>query len=85
MAIVGASNETMVCTCIEPTLSSIDYGFARVGFEACEVLVKMVNGEEPPESPILLSPADPRSDYVSSVTVIPVGPQLWYCKLIHFN
>ena len=58
VAIVGASNETMVCTCTEPTLSSIDYGFTRVGFEACEVLVKMVNGEDPPDNPILLPPAE---------------------------
>jgi LacI family transcriptional regulator len=56
VALVGASNELIITNSIIPTLTSIDYGFERIGYRAAELLDEMMNGARPPNKPQLLEP-----------------------------
>lgn len=56
VALVGTGNEILVATATTPTLSSIDYGFERVGFRAAELLDELMDGAPEPTQPICLAP-----------------------------
>jgi len=51
LAIVGLGNDEIVCTTIDPTLSSIDLGFSQCGFEAARLLDKLMQGDTLPLEP----------------------------------
>jgi len=57
IAVVGSGNTTLLCDLLEPTISSVDHGFARVGRRAAELLGKMMAGQKPPAKPLLLPPS----------------------------
>lgn len=44
MAIVGATNESTICTSPTPTLTSIDMGYAQIGCEAAAMLDRLMDG-----------------------------------------
>jgi LacI family transcriptional regulator len=55
MAILGRSNDTVICETVRPTLSSLDLGVRRVGYEAARMLdLKMAGKRVPAE--VLVSP-----------------------------
>ena len=56
VALVGASNELIITNSIMPTLTSIDYGFERIGYRAAELLDEIMNGARPPNEPQRLEP-----------------------------
>ncbi len=56
VALVGSGNELLVDTAASPTLSSIDFGFERVGHQAAELLDSLMDGKSPPKKPLLLAP-----------------------------
>jgi LacI family transcriptional regulator len=56
VAIVGLANETVVCLNPEPTLTSIELGYQRVGRRAAELLEELMDGAPEPDEPILLPP-----------------------------
>lgn len=56
VALVGAGNEILVGTATTPTLSSIDYGFERMGYRAAELLDALMDGAPEPTQPIRLAP-----------------------------
>lgn len=58
VALLGSFNEPMICNKPEPTLSSIDFGFEKVGYRAAELLDQLIDGAQPPEKPILVAPSD---------------------------
>jgi len=49
---VGMGNDEIVCTTIDPTLSSIDVGFPQCGFEAARLLDKLMQGDTLPLEPL---------------------------------
>lgn len=55
IAVVSMGNE-QICTMMEPTLSSVDLGYTRNGYEAASVLAGLMNGEAPPEESIITPP-----------------------------
>jgi len=57
VAMVGSHNEPVVCRA-EPTLSSIDFGFERIGYHAAELLDQLMDGAPEPAEPIYLPPAE---------------------------
>lgn len=57
VAVVGAGNTDLLDNLLEPTLSSVEYGFERIGRRAAELLDRMMSGRKPPSSPVLLPPA----------------------------
>jgi len=51
LAMVGLSNDEIICTAIDPTLSSIDMGFSQCGFEAARLLDSLMQREVLPIEP----------------------------------
>jgi LacI family transcriptional regulator len=47
VALVGSANESHICTMLEPSLSSIDLGFERIGYAAAEALDRWMKGRLP--------------------------------------
>jgi len=58
VALVGTHNEPVICDHPEPSLTSIDLGYERVGYRAAQLLDEMMNGDAAPEEPIHLPPAE---------------------------
>jgi len=58
VALIGLGNEMVACTLSEPSLSSIDVGWDRVGYEAAALLDRLMAGKPPPETPIFISPKE---------------------------
>ena len=57
VAIIGHWNEPNFCLLAEPSLTSIEVGYEQVGYRAAELLDQLLEGEPPPEEPVLLPPA----------------------------
>lgn len=55
-ALVGNHNEPLICALPEPSLTSIELGYERVGYRAAELLDQMMDGSPAPPEPILLEP-----------------------------
>jgi LacI family transcriptional regulator len=56
VAIIAGKNEETLCEHLRPTLSSIEIGYDRIGYEAASLLDRLMDGAAPPEKPILLPP-----------------------------
>ncbi len=56
VAIVAGKNEEILCEHPRPSLTSIEIGYDRIGYEAARLLGRLMNGEASPEVPILLPP-----------------------------
>lgn len=44
LAMVGNGNDLLICAAIDPTLSSIDMGYAQLGYEAAKRLDSLISG-----------------------------------------
>lgn len=58
LAVVGVFNDEPFCLLSEPTLSSIDYGFDRVGYRAARLLDELMDGKSAPALPVVLPPKE---------------------------
>ena len=56
VAIIAGRNEETLCEGLRPTLSSVELGYERIGFEAAALLDRLMNGDAPPAEPILIAP-----------------------------
>ena len=56
VAIITAYNDESICEQPSPSLTSVEVGFDRIGYESARLLDGMMNGERPPKQPILLPP-----------------------------
>jgi LacI family transcriptional regulator len=56
VAVVGVDNDAHLCNLCTPPLSSIDVNPGRVGYEAADLLMRLIRGEPPPKEPVLLGP-----------------------------
>lgn len=56
VAIVGANNDELICEFSNPHLSSAALAKEQVGFEAAELIGKLIKKKPPPTSPILVPP-----------------------------
>jgi LacI family transcriptional regulator len=56
-AIVGSGNTPLLCDLLEPTISSLDHGYERVGRRAGELLDRLMSGRKAPATPLLLPPS----------------------------
>jgi LacI family transcriptional regulator len=57
VAVLGAGNTALLCDLMEPALSSLEYGFERVGLRAAELLERLMSGKRAPRAPVLLAPS----------------------------
>ncbi len=55
-AIITGWNEETYCEHLRPTLSSVEVGFERIGYEAARLLDRLMEGKAAPTEPILLPP-----------------------------
>ena len=56
LAVVGVDNDLALCEISTPNLSSVRGGHRLVGFEAANLLNKIINGEPTPSERILIPP-----------------------------
>ncbi len=56
LAILGIGNTEFMCESMRPTLSSIDMGSDRTGYEACTLLEKRMQGRGSKKTEILIPP-----------------------------
>jgi LacI family transcriptional regulator len=56
VAIVAGHNEQTFCERPRPTLTSVEVGYERIGYEAARLLDRLMAGKAPPSEPILLPP-----------------------------
>jgi len=58
VAIIGTGNELIISLNPEPALTSIDFGFEEIGYQAAKLLDEMMDGAKPPAQPLVMSPRD---------------------------
>jgi len=56
IAILGTTNDTLLCNTLTPPLSSIDLNASRIGYLAAERLATKMRGETPENPPVLVPP-----------------------------
>ena len=57
VGLVGMFNEPLLCEDLEPTLTSIDLAYERVGYQAARILDDLMAGRPAPAEPCLVEPA----------------------------
>lgn len=70
VAVVGADDDEPLCEVCHPTLSSVRPDHFRVGFEAAQLLDRMLRGESVPEEPVLVEPLGVSTRLSSDVLAI---------------
>jgi len=58
VAVISGGNEGVICASPPPTITSIDLGYAKVGYQAAALLDRLMDGEKPPDGPQWLAPAE---------------------------
>lgn len=56
VAIIAGMNEEVICELPRPSLTSVEFGFERIGYEAARLLGQLMDGQTPPLEPILVPP-----------------------------
>jgi len=56
VAIIAGKNEETLCEHPRPSLTSIEIGYDRIGYEAAKLLDALMDGQPPPEKPIHIMP-----------------------------
>ncbi len=56
VAVLAADNDELLCDACTPSLSGIELTSERIGFEAAQLLERLMQGEPPPKAPLLLKP-----------------------------
>jgi LacI family transcriptional regulator len=57
VAVIGTGNENAICDSPAPSLTSVDLGYSQVGYQAAAMLDRLMDGESPPDEPLLIPPA----------------------------
>lgn len=55
-AIISGKNQELLCEHPRPSLTSIEIGYERIGYEAARLLDRLMQGEPAPAEPIRLAP-----------------------------
>jgi len=56
IALVGVNNDDLLVPLCQPCLSSIELNAVKIGYEAAALLDRLMHGQRPPKSPILIPP-----------------------------
>jgi LacI family transcriptional regulator len=56
VAVIGVDNDEALCELAIPPLSSVDVNSVQIGYEAAELLEKLMNGGKAPRQPIEIAP-----------------------------
>jgi len=58
VSLIGSGNELAICSHPDPTLTSFEYGYERIGMRAAEMLDRLMRGGKPPARPVRVPPAE---------------------------
>lgn len=56
IAIIAGTNEELFCEGLRPTLSSVEMGYERVGYEAAKLLDRLIDGKARTAQPLFIPP-----------------------------
>lgn len=56
VAVVGVDNGPFICEMVTPTMSSVELGAERVGYQAASLLDRLMQGAEIPAEPVMVAP-----------------------------
>jgi LacI family transcriptional regulator len=56
VAVIAGLNEETICEHPRPSLTSVEAGYERIGYEAARLLHHLMDGQPPPNQPLLLPP-----------------------------
>ncbi|QDU98958.1 substrate-binding domain-containing protein [Lignipirellula cremea] len=56
VAIIAGQNEETLCEFPRPSLTSMELGYERIGYESAKLLQSLMDGRKPPREPLLLPP-----------------------------
>lgn len=56
VAVVGVDNSPFICEMVKPTMSSVELGAERIGYQAASMLDNLIEGGEVPDAPLLVAP-----------------------------
>ncbi len=55
VAVLGVNNSPFICSMVCPQLSSIELGAERIGYQAAALLDRLIQGEPPPDEPVVIA------------------------------
>jgi LacI family transcriptional regulator len=58
IAVLGVDDDELICNLATPSISSIDHGMRRLGYEASALLDRLMAGEAPPDQPLVIEPVE---------------------------
>lgn len=70
IALLGVGNDEMDCHLAQPALSSIVVPSQRIGYEAAALLDRLMEGDPPPDGPLLLPPLHVIGRHSTDVTAV---------------
>jgi LacI family transcriptional regulator len=56
VAVVGVEDDEVLCEMATPPMSSVQFSAVRTGYEAAVLLDRLMQGESPPDKPLLIAP-----------------------------
>lgn len=71
VAIIGVSDDDVLCSMSNPTMSSVDISPEKIGFEAASLLFDLIHGKPAPETPMMVAPAGISKRGSTDVIVVP--------------
>jgi LacI family transcriptional regulator len=70
VALIGVDNEKLICELYDPSMSSVNPNWAEVGYQAAVLLDRIMNGEQPLQSSILIPPLEVVSRQSTNTLVV---------------
>ena len=71
VAVIGVNNDELQCSMTTPSMSSVIQNQERVGYEACYLLHRLMDGREMPETPLVVPPLGVVARRSTDILVIP--------------
>jgi LacI family transcriptional regulator len=71
VAVLGGDNDPMVCDYALVPLSSVDFDWERIGYEAARLLDRLMDGEPPPREPVLIPPKGVVTRMSTNILAVP--------------
>ncbi|HCD34148.1 MAG TPA: hypothetical protein DER01_17185, partial [Phycisphaerales bacterium] len=75
IALLGVDNDDLFCNLANPQLSSVDIPLEQIGYETARLLDQIMQGNKPPDKPILLPPMNVHTRQSTDIKLLD-DPQL---------
>jgi LacI family transcriptional regulator len=71
LCLLGTGNNPIICQSVEPTLSSIQHSYRRIGYEAAKTLDGLMHGEPAPQKAVEIPPIEVAMRRSTDVFAVP--------------